>query len=445
MQNIYTVNNFSDIMVLQQEHTNMICNFTVDNFKTFGQKVELDFFANMNIKRLDYNYLNVGEKNILKTIGFYGPNNTGKTCILMALASLRSLMLNEPHASFKNSFADMGDITNYSVVYYINKSFYEYVVSYNNKTRVYEKESLCLLDYRSSAYGSHTKIFERSSSRLSWIGLSSSNGKNLDLSRMFSLTFPFMLVFNNDTNDVYTKAKKDYLDFANSISLIRMDGALNIAKTISLMQNDKKASEFIKEFVKNCDLHIDDFGFEENVTSDTNIDEELAIAENNPLFIKETLKFYSRHNGYKVPSVLFDSVGTKKLIALSGYIYEAIHDGKVLLVDEIDSSLHHLITKAIVSMFNNMLNKKGQLIFTTHDTLLLNVKELFRKDQLWLISIGDNNYSVAKRFSDEFTSRDEDGVRGDENDVTRYYLKGRFGAIPTPDLFNALVEATSDD
>ena len=102
----------------------MICNFTVDNFKTFGQKIELDFLANMNIKRLEYNYLNVGEKNILKTIGFYGPNNTGKTCILMALASLKSLMLNEPHTSFKNSFADMGNITNYSVTYFINRSFY---------------------------------------------------------------------------------------------------------------------------------------------------------------------------------------------------------------------------------------------------------------------------------------------------------------------------------
>ena len=423
----------------------MICKFTVNNFKTFGQKVELDFFANMNIKRLDYNYLNIGEKNVLKTIGFYGPNNTGKTCILMALASLRSLMLNEPHTSFKNSFADLGDITNYSVTYFVNNSFYEYSTSYNNKTRIYEKESLYLVDYKTSTNGSRTKIFERSNTRLSWAGLDSSNSRHLDLTRMFSLTFPFMLVFNNDSNELFAKAKKDYLAFANSISLIRMDGPLNIAKTISLMQNDKKATQFIKEFVKNCDLHIDDFGFDENISSDANIEEELAIAENNPLFVKETLKFYSKHNGYKVPSVLFDSVGTKKLVALSGYIYEAIHDGKVLLVDEIDSSLHHLITKAIVAMFNNMLNTKGQLIFTTHDALLLNVKELFRKDQLWLISIGNDNYSEATRFSVAFTARDEGGIRGDENDVTHYYLKGRFGAIPTPDLFNALEEATSND
>ena len=419
----------------------MICSFTVDNFKTFAQKIELDFFANMNIKRLDFNYLNIGEKNVLKTIGFYGPNNTGKTCMLMALASLKSLMLNEPHTSFKNSFIDMGDVTNYSVTYFINGSVYEYLVSYNNKTRTYEKESLSLVEYKSNGYASHTKVFERSNTRLSWAGLSSNDGKRLDLSRMFSLAFPFMLVFNDDSNALFVKAKQDYLAFANSLSFLRMDGALNIAKTISLMQNDKKAANFIREFVKNCDLHIDDFGFDENITSDTNIEEELAIAENNPLFVKETLKFYSRHNGYKVPSVLFDSVGTKKLIALAGYIYEAIHDGKVLLVDEIDSSLHHLMTKAIVAMFNNMLNIKGQLIFTTHDTLLFNVRELFRKDQLWLISIGNNNYSEAKRFSDAFTSRDEDGIRGDENDVTRYYLKGRFGAIPTPDLFNALEEA----
>lgn len=442
MQKNNTVLSFYAIMFSLKEGLFMICKFAVDNFKTFGNKIEIDMFANMNIKRLDFNYLKTGEKNILKTIGFYGPNNTGKTCILLSLAALRSLMLNEPHSSYRNSFADMGQVTNFAVTYYINGNFYEYNLSYNNQMRTYDKESLTLLNINNR--GGKTKIFERNRSRLSWTGLSANDGKHLNLAKLFSLSFPFMLAFDNESDSLFVKAKKDYLDFANSITFLRMDGPLNIAKTISLMQNDSKAQLFIKEFVKNCDLHVDDFGFDDNVTSDTNIDEELRVVENNPLFVKETLKFYSRHNGYKVPSILFDSVGTQKLVALSGYIYDAIHNGKILLVDEIESSLHHLITKAIVAMFNNMLNKKGQLIFTTHDTLLLNVKELFRKDQIWLINIGSSNYSEVKRFSDAFPSRTSDGLRGDENDITQYYLKGRFGAIPTPDLFNALEEATSD-
>ena len=223
-----------------------------------------------------------------------------------------------------------------------------------------------------------------------------------------------------------------------------MDGPVDISKTIELMQSDKKATNFIKQFVKNCDLHIEDFGFDDNVTSDTNIENELRVAMSNPAFIKETLKIYSRHNGYKVPSVFFDSIGTQKLIALSGYIYDAVYNGKILVIDEIDSSLHHLITKAIVAMFNNMLNTKAQLIFTTHDVQLLDLKEMFRKDQIWLVDVLDRSSSKIIRMSDAFTARSEDGIRGDE-DIVEYYLKGQFGSIPTPDLFSALEEITTDE
>ncbi len=94
-------------------------------------------------------------------------------------------------------------------------------------------------------------------------------------------------------------------------------------------------------------------------------------------------------------------------------------------------------------MFNNVLNNKSQLLFTTHDVLLLDLKELFRKDQIWLVDVLDESSSKITRLS-EFTSRSENGISGDE-DITDYYLKGQFGSIPTPDLFSSLEEATKDE
>ena len=419
----------------------MICKFSVENFKAFAGKVELDFFANGNIKRFDYNYINVSEKNILKTIGLYGPNNTGKTCILLSLISLKSLMLNENHESFSNAFAGKGDVTSFSVEYFINERFYVYSVDYDNRTKQYLKESLFLRRYENGS-NTNEKIFERTGNKLSWKGITS-DLKNANIMRIFSLAFPFMIVFNDDNNEEMKQAKQDYLDFANSILFLKMDGPVDISKTLNLIQTDAKASKFIKEFVKNCDLHINDFGFDDNVVSDTNIDDQLKVAMNNPAFIKESLKLYSYHNGYRVPSVFFDSVGTLKLVALSGYIYDALNKGKVLVVDEIDSSLHHILTKSIVAMFSNMLNTKAQLVFTTHDALLLDLKEMFRKDQIWLVDILDSSSSKITRLS-EFTSRSENGIRGDE-DITNYYLKGQFGSIPTPDLFSSLEEAVSNE
>lgn len=419
----------------------MICKFSVENFKAFAKKVELDFFANGNIKRLDYNYVNVGEKNILKTAGFYGSNNTGKTCILLSLISLRALMLNEIHNSFENSFAGIGDVTTFDVEYYINDRYYNYSVSYNNKTKKYEKEKLIKKEYNGSSSTS-TLIFERSDAKLTWAGISPQLKKQ-NVAKLFSFSFPFMILFDDPDNAIIDQAKNDYKQFAESLIFLKMDSPIDISKTISLMQNDSKATKFIREFVKNCDLHISDFGFDDNVISDTNIEEELNKIANNPSFIKETLKFYSKHNGYRVPSVFFDSVGTQKLIALSGYIYESLSQGKILIVDEIDSSLHHILTKAIVAMFNNILNKKAQLLFTTHDVLLLDLKNMFRKDQIWLVDVLDESSSKITRLS-EFTSRSENGIRGDE-DITDYYLKGQFGSIPTPDLFASLEEVVSDE
>lgn len=419
----------------------MICKFSVENFKAFAKKVELDFFANGNIKRLDYNYVNAGEKNILKTAGFYGPNNTGKTCILLSLISLRALMLNEIHDSFENSFAGIGDVTTFDVEYYINGRYYNYSVSYNSKTKKYEKEKLIKKEYNGSSSTS-TLIFERSDAKLTWAGISPQLKKQ-NVAKLFSFSFPFMILFDDPDNAIIDQAKNDYKQFAESLIFLKMDSPIDISKTISLMQNDSKATKFIREFVKNCDLHISDFGFDDNVISDANIEEELNKIANNPSFIKETLKFYSKHNGYRVPSVFFDSVGTQKLIALSGYIYESLSQRKILIVDEIDSSLHHILTKAIVAMFNNILNKKAQLLFTTHDVLLLDLKNMFRKDQIWLVDVLDKSSSKITRLS-EFTSRSENGIRGDE-DITDYYLKGQFGSIPTPDLFASLEEVVSDE
>lgn len=419
----------------------MICKFSVENYKAFRDRVELDFCANMNIKRFNYNIFDNASINVLKAVGIYGPNNTGKTCILLALMSLKALMLNEQHDNLKNVFANQGDVTKFSVEYLIQDRYYIYSVQYNNKTRLYEQESLFKRDKLDGSVAK-VKIFERNQMSLSWYGLSA-DYKKIDLSRLFSLSFPVMMVLNID-DEIINQAKKDYIDFANSILFLKMDGPVDISKTIELMQSDKKATNFIKQFVKNCDLHIEDFGFDDNVTSDTNIENELRVAMSNPAFIKETLKIYSRHNGYKVPSVFFDSIGTQKLIALSGYIYDAVYNGKILVIDEIDSSLHHLITKAIVAMFNNMLNTKAQLIFTTHDVQLLDLKEMFRKDQIWLVDVLDRSSSKIIRMSDEFTARSEDGIRGDE-DIVEYYLKGQFGSIPTPDLFSALEEITTDE
>ena len=158
------------------------------------------------------------------------------------------------------------------------------------------------------------------------------------------------------------------------------------------------------------------------------------VLNNIPLI--EQSRLISTYKGKEVPSLIYDSTGTKKIEALSSYIIEALNEGKILFIDEIDTSLHFKLTRAIISMFINELNNKAHLIFTTHDLSLLDIKKLFRKEQIWFTDkdeTGPIMYSLNK-----FTSGDA-GIR-ETSDLVDMFKKGKIGAIPRPEFINSLFD-----
>lgn len=75
----------------------------------------------------------------------------------------------------------------------------------------------------------------------------------------------------------------------------------------------------------------------------------------------------STYNGVKVPSIMFDSTGTKKIAALASYIVEGLEVGKILVVDDLEGSIHLRILKSVIEMYQDELNQEAQFIFTAHD------------------------------------------------------------------------------
>ncbi len=119
----------------------MLVNFKIKNYRLFKDEISLSFESDMRTKKFDYNTINIGGVNLLKVSGIYGPNNTGKTCLLLALSSIRNIMLNDPTESFNNSFVD-NTVTEMEVEYIINNDFYKYSVKYDSVKREYLSESL---------------------------------------------------------------------------------------------------------------------------------------------------------------------------------------------------------------------------------------------------------------------------------------------------------------
>ncbi len=416
----------------------MICKFKVTNFMAFKDEINVDFNADGRIKKFLCNCFEVKGKYYIKSLGIYGPNNTGKSCLFLAFHAFISLL--NPHYLRNTNFYNMfgsNTVTDFDVQYIVNDRKYRYKVSYDSKKNIFIKENLFYI-YENPANPSdkkETSLLEKTKD-----GSILVRGTKLDekaspisIKDNGSISILNLFAFNDE---FLARAKVDFDKFVNSFIFIDMNMPVPINMTIDLMKKDKVGAEFVKTFVKDCDVNIEDLLYSEQILVDKVASDSVANYINKHPNNAHYLQLNTKHHGVVLPSSIIDSAGTRQLIALSSYIYHTLKDGKILVIDEIDRSLHHIITRAIVSLFNSVDNTKAQLIFTTHDLMLLNIKTLLRKEQIILTDIDkETKFSTITQFS-KFTA-DEYGIRGNE-DITDYYLKGRFGAIPNPDLFECL-------
>lgn len=129
-------------------------------------------------------------------------------------------------------------------------------------------------------------------------------------------------------------------------------------------------------------------------------------------------------NGTAVLDLMDESTGTQKLLFLVGPVLDILRKGLTLFIDEIDTALHTLLVRELVRLFHRPeINTGGaQLIFTTHDTSLLDAPDLFRRDQIWFVEKDSDQASSLVSLS-EFSPRKNEALE-------RWYLTGRYGGVP---------------
>ncbi len=129
-------------------------------------------------------------------------------------------------------------------------------------------------------------------------------------------------------------------------------------------------------------------------------------------------------HGQAVFDLMDESNGTRNLLFLSGPVLDILRKGLTLVIDELDTSLHTLLVRELVRLFHRPeVNTRGaQLIFTTHDTSLLDAPDLFRRDQVWFVEKDQEQASTLTALS-EFSPRKNEALE-------RGYLMGRYGGVP---------------
>lgn len=397
----------------------MLINFTVGNYRSFKEKKTLSMEATA-IRELKESLIVKDGYKLLPSAVIYGANSSGKSNLLKAIDKFKEIVT----TSSKLNSTDKLDITPFllnentakepsyfEVELLIDSTVYTYGFMADNE-RVYEewfyekkgKKEIC--------------FFVRTEEG---IGVTDEYPEGKGLEERVRDNGLFLAVVDSFNGDI---AKKIVSKISDIFTVSGIDHEYLFKLTNNLCKKEGTAIDYRKEirnFLTSMNVGFDNFEIPE--------DEEVA----------KRVKAYTIHHSYnnegdvtgeiRFPMKGYESSGTNKLFDLAAIVVGVLKFGYQLVIDELDSKLHPLLTQHIISMFNDPeKNPKGaQLIFATHDTNLLNVKT-FRRDQIWFTEKDPTEatdlYSLV-----EFKEPDGTKIRNDRS-FEKDYIKGRYGAIP---------------
>lgn len=416
----------------------MITKLKINNCFTFNKPVELNLKADMRTKRFSCNVYSVNDINIIKSAIIYGPNNTGKTAFISSVKAIKETLLNE-NIHLKSNIFNESNICELGLSFIYEDKNYNYEFKYNDFSHEFIYEKMSEVIYEQSGKESEDIIFEKDT--INKVYECKLDEKLKNALEIISKDNILIYTLATENFDLLKKIKEILTKIAKSIEIVDMNNIPN-QKTIELLKLNDDTTKKVVEFIKNADLYLENYRYEENPKLDVEMDtEQIDVKTLKNQNIVEQAKLVSVYKGKAVSSIQFDSVGTRKFASLASYIIESLEEGKTLFVDELDSSLHSKITRAIISMFNNNINVKAQIIATLHDISLLDCKRMFRKEQIWFT---DKDESGTDLYSLKEFSYADSGIR-ETSDIQDRYSKGAFGAVPDPDLISCLLEVEDID
>ena len=417
----------------------MLVNFTVKNYRSFKYERTFSMEAS-SIKEHKASVVTADKHKLLPLAVFYGANSGGKSNLIGAIAHMRdmirrSVQLNDgdklPYDPFALDETSISQPTSFEIQFVQKGVLFRYGFDYNDAEIIsewlYEK---CPGEREYELFVRLHDSIEVSPKRfqegLGKEGLTNSNRLFLSLvAQLKGEKSNSVMAWFRATNVLSGIDSEGYEDFTLRMFLEHLNGADDAQRFFNSLQLG-----FNSFSVKKVDLPK---GALDNAPESVKSRVERDPSSGYFVELMTTHNVYDE-NGTVVGERSFhknqmESEGTKKVIELSGPLFDTLNEGKRLIVDELDAKLHPLLTRNIVLLFMNTdINKKGaQLIFATHDTNLLDL-DILRRDQIWFAE-KDNVESTDIYSLVEFKDVDGNKVRNDR-DIKRDYIRGRYGAIP---------------
>ncbi len=436
----------------------MLIELSVANFRSFRERVTLSLEAEPRISERDKavderNVAHTPDGDLLRVVGIYGANASGKSNLIIALATLRTLVLNSaregqmgdelPAAPFRLDPESLAAPSEIEVVFVHDSLQIRYGAAFTTK-RV-EREWLFV---RPVGANEEERWFERTRDTFetggAWIRDPGLEQKTRDEALHISAAAAWK----------HAQAQQILGWFKDELRVLNgVEGKVHTDTTIRLL-SDETHKMTICALIRRLDFGIDDIQVEDlEIPEPPNpqaFDTKFTTRLNHYVFnIKKMNRVPGRlvaiRQGIPFDLVNDESAGTAKAVALAGPIVDALAHGGILVVDEFDARLHTLLAKQLVELFQDSSTNPhdAQLVFTSHDTNLL-TRTLLRRDQLWFVEKSHKTHASDLYSLAEFRLDDGKGVRND----ARYevdYLQGKYGAIPFFGNLKALLGETLAD
>ena len=403
----------------------MVLEIKISNFFSIKEEVTLDFRAaslkSANARALKDNLFAFDKNEVLKTIAIYGANASGKSNIIKAIRFCHAMVF-ESHRHNENTtfnfrafkFEGWKNKPSSYFIRFVSKGIeYEYAFSLTRNKII--TESLYYFPK-----GRITKIFTRDERLGKTKKEKYSFGEHIRRPMDVAENTSDKTLYISRASQMDREIAKEIFNYFHNTFILQYIG-YSSANIEFLTSTNKKQ---ILEALKIADSDIVDVSIKVLKTPAKNINADL---DNLTLTVEDVVRDHIQIKTFHkaAPNVPFDflteeSQGTIKLFFIMLTLLDVVKHNKVLLIDEIEDSLHPRIIEYLFNLFHS--GDKAQLLCTTHNTRFLDLKK-FRKDQIYFANKGTNG------ATDLYSLYDYSDFR-DTMDLEKAYLQGRFDAVP---------------
>jgi uncharacterized protein len=412
----------------------MFVEFSAKNFRSLRDEQTLSMVSSTDSSHLATHTIETGVRSVarLNRAGVvYGANASGKSNLIFALMTMRNLVLQstsmldaaraEQYTPYRLERSSAGDPTEFEIVVLLDGTRYQYGFSYDAQ-RIRDE---WLIVYKT---GKGQSWFERrwndAKGEHEWAPFSSyfTGSKEIwrQATRPGALFLTTAVQLNND------QLKPLWNWFTDGLVIVNWAGALGIGQTLQRM-DDPAFKDRALSLLRSADLHIADIKVENVPGHQVAFKLEAGKAPELSTSVQDLpiVKFVHKLEGEDAVAFdgRFESAGTQRLLSYIGPILNVLESGKLLVVDEFDSSLHPMVVRFVLSLFHDPeVSKYGaQLWMTTHDTSLLDTG-LLRRDQFWFMDKDERQASRLYPLTDFSPRKGEALEKG--------YLRARYGGVP---------------